>query len=126
MGPRSLIVVADDYGIGPEVSRGILELLRLGTVTSTVLIANSPFAADAVRRWKLAGRPGEMGWHPNLTMDEPAAPPARVPSLLTAGGKLASLGTLLVRMAAGRVRYAELVRELDAQFQRYCDLVGPP
>jgi predicted glycoside hydrolase/deacetylase ChbG (UPF0249 family) len=126
MGTRWLVVVADDYGIGPEVSRGILELMRLGTVTGTVLIANSPHAAEDVRRWDKAGRPGEMGWHPNLTMDAPAAPAQSVRSLLNNRGQLASLGTLMLRMAAGRVKYAELVREIDAQFGRYCDLVGEP
>ena len=124
MGTRSLVVVADDFGIGPEVSRGILELLRLGTVTSTVLIVNSPFACNAVRAWKQSGRPGEMGWHPNLTMDRPVAAPGQVPSLLTRGGQLASLRALVARMVTGRIRYQELVREFDAQFERYCELVG--
>jgi predicted glycoside hydrolase/deacetylase ChbG (UPF0249 family) len=124
MATRSLLVVADDFGIGPEVSRGILELMNLGSVTGTVLIVNSPHAEVAVTRWQLAGRPGEMGWHPNLTMDDPVAPTGQVTSLLTHGGRLASLGKLLARMASGRVKYSDLVRELDAQYQRYCDLVG--
>jgi predicted glycoside hydrolase/deacetylase ChbG (UPF0249 family) len=38
MQPRSLVAVADDYEIGPNVSRGILELLRARTVT--VLFVN--------------------------------------------------------------------------------------
>jgi predicted glycoside hydrolase/deacetylase ChbG (UPF0249 family) len=123
---RQLLVVADDYGIGPEVSRGILELMRAGAVTSTVLIVNTPFAEDSVRRWKQTGRVGEMGWHPNLTMDEPIAPRGMVSSLLDRQGELASLGKLLARMATGLVRYGDLVRELDAQYRRFCDLVGHP
>jgi predicted glycoside hydrolase/deacetylase ChbG (UPF0249 family) len=124
MATRSLLVIADDFGIGPEVSRGILELMSLGSVTGTVLIVNSPNAESAAKRWSLAGQPGEMGWHPNLTMDEPVSPAGQVPSLLTHGRKLAPLSKLLLRMATGRVKYQELVRELDAQYQRYCDLVG--
>ncbi len=123
---RRLIVVADDYGIGPEVSRGILELLERGAITSTVLLVNSPYVKDAVRRWKDAGRPGEMGWHPNLSMDEPAARASAARSLLNRDGKLASLGTLLFRMVTGQLNYADLVRELDAQYRRFHDLVGRP
>src|SRR5437764_10973137 len=123
---RRLLVVADDYGIGPETSRGILELMRAGVVTGTVLLVNSPFAEDAVRRWKQAGCVGEMGWHPNLNLDGPVAPPERVSSLLVRAGTFASLGTFLTRLATGRVRYAEVVREFEAQLDRYCELVGSP
>ena len=48
-GPRSLIVVADDYGIGPATSRGILDLAAEGLVTGAVLLVNSPHAAEGVR-----------------------------------------------------------------------------
>ena len=42
MASRYLVVVADDYGMGPEVSRGIRELMHVGSVTGTVLMVNSP------------------------------------------------------------------------------------
>jgi predicted glycoside hydrolase/deacetylase ChbG (UPF0249 family) len=123
---RKLIVVADDYGIGPEVSRGILELLGRGSVTSTVLLVNSPFAEDGVRQWNDAGSPGEMGWHPNLTMDGPIASPDAVRSLLNRDGQLVPLGTLLFRLATGRLHYAHVVNELEAQYRRCRDLLGQP
>ena len=31
--PRQLVVVADDFGIGPETNRGILELATVGRIT---------------------------------------------------------------------------------------------
>lgn len=124
--PRQLFVVADDFGIGPEVSRGILDLLRLGSVTSTVLLANSPFVDDAMRLWRNAGKPGEMGWHPNLTMDRPLAQPDSVHSLLNGDEQFASLGTLGFRMITGQLRYAHIVNELDAQYRRCHDLIGAP
>lgn len=123
---RQLIVVADDYGIGPEVSRGILDLLRHGTVTGTVLLANAPHVETAMREWKNVGRPGEIGWHPNLTMDDPVAPLDQVRTLISREGKLISLGTLMGRLASGRLAYADLVRELDAQYGRCHDLIGGP
>jgi len=46
---RYLTVVADDFGIGPATSRGILDLAAKNLVTGTVLIVNSPYAEEAVR-----------------------------------------------------------------------------
>jgi predicted glycoside hydrolase/deacetylase ChbG (UPF0249 family) len=67
-----------------------------------------------------------MGWHPNLNLDAPLLSPAQVPSLVMGEGQLASLGQMMLRMACGRLQYREVVRELDAQLQRFHDLVGHP
>src|SRR4051812_16469332 len=101
---RLLVVVADDYGIGPETSRGILELAEQGVITSTVLMVNSPFAADAVKAWRQSGVALELGWHPCLTMDPPTAPPQRVSSLLGPDGCLGPLSRFVRRLALGLIR----------------------
>ena len=49
---RYLIVTADDYGIGPATSQGILELAAAGRVSAAVLMINSPYAEAAVRAWR--------------------------------------------------------------------------
>ena len=77
---RSLVIMADDFGIGPETSRGILDLAVEGRVTATVLLVNSPHAESAVAAWDRAGRPVELGWHPCLTLDTPILPPTAVRS----------------------------------------------
>jgi len=122
--PRFLLVTADDFGIGPETSRGILELAAAGAVTSTVLLVNSPFAADAVAMWRRAGRPLELGWHPCLTIDAPVLPPDRVPSLVGLDGRFPRLGRLLRRLVLGRVRGDEVEAEFAAQYRRFVDLTG--
>ena len=99
---RRLLVTADDFGIGPETSRGILELALRGTVTSTVLLVNSPFAEDGVAAWRKAGCPLELGWHPCLTLDSPVLPAERVPSLVGPDGRFSTLGQLLKRLLRGR------------------------
>src|SRR5262249_22575504 len=101
--PRTLVVVADDYGIGPETSRAILELAAEGIVTSTVLMVNSPYAPAAVRAWRAAGSALELGWHPVLTQDPPVAPPSRVPSLIGPDGCLWPLGQFLSRLYTYRL-----------------------
>ena len=123
---RILLVVADDYGIGPETSRAILEMAAEGVVTGTVLMVNSPYAAEAVRAWRASGVRLEVGWHPVLTQDPPSAPPERVPSLLNPDGVLWPLGRFLSRLYRYRIRHDEIEAELRAQYSRFIELVGQP
>lgn len=122
--PRRLLVTADDFGIGPETTRGILELGECGAITSTVLLVNSPYAGEAVEHWKKSHSPLEVGWHPCLTMDRPVLPAHKVPTLVNAVGKFYSLGKLLLRLMCGLIRQEELYSELAAQYRRYVDLLG--
>src|SRR5947209_2079408 len=101
---RWLVVVADDYGIGPETSRGIVELAQLGVVTGTVLLTNSPHAEDAVRRWRAARPAADLGWHPCLTMDRPLCRVEDVPTLVGPHGRMGPLRWFLPRLLSGRVR----------------------
>jgi predicted glycoside hydrolase/deacetylase ChbG (UPF0249 family) len=123
---RFLVVTADDFGVGPATSQGILDLAACGAVTSTVLLVNSPFAEAGVAAWQSAGRPVELGWHPCLTIDAPVLPPEKIPSLVGPDGRFPRLGTLLKRLVLGRVRSADVEAEFRAQFCRFLELVGEP
>jgi chitin disaccharide deacetylase len=123
-GNRFLIVTADDFGIGPETSRGILDLAAAGRVTNTVLLVNSPFSIAAVHAWRKAGRMLELGWHPCLTLDRPILPINQVPSLVAADGRFHRLGVLACRLVLRQIRQDELTAELAAQYRRFVDLVG--
>lgn len=122
--PVSLVITADDFGIGPDTSRGILDLAARGALTSTVLLVNSPYAVESVAMWRRAGQPIELGWHPCLTLDRPILPPAQIPSLVNAQGGFRTLGQLLKSLMLGQVNRSEVQAELRAQLQRYCDLTG--
>jgi predicted glycoside hydrolase/deacetylase ChbG (UPF0249 family) len=123
-GQRYLVVIADDYGIGPATSQGILDLGVAGLVTGAVLLVNSPFAEEAVRAWRELGCPFELGWHPCLTMDRPVLPASQVPSLVNQEGYLWPLNRFLARVLLGRIRAAEVTAELRAQYRRFQDLIG--
>src|SRR5262245_14703553 len=114
-GARYLLVTADDFGIGPATSQGILDLAGQGLVTAAVLLTNSPHAAAAVRAWRQAGARPEIGWHPCLTLDGPILPASRIPSLVRTDGQFRPLGPFLCRMFCGRVAFAEIEAELQAQ-----------
>ena len=124
--PRPVTIVADDYGIGPETSRAILDLACESRVTATVLIVNAPDADRAVRAWLDANPPADLGWHPNLTLDRPVLPPDGVPSLVRPDGSFWPLGSFLRRVCLGRIRAADIRAEWQAQYQRFVQMVGKP
>jgi predicted glycoside hydrolase/deacetylase ChbG (UPF0249 family) len=123
---RYLVVVADDFGIGPATSGGVLDLAARGVVTATVLLVTSPHAEAAARAWRRAGSRPDIGWHPCLTLDRPVLPPGLVPSLVDGEGRFWGLGAFLRRLLLRRLCPAEIEAELCAQYRRFHDLVGRP
>ncbi len=121
---RTLAVVADDLGIGPNTTQGILEAGRQGLLTGAVLIVNTPYSEQAVADWRRLGKPFELGWHPNLTLDRPIA--GDVPSLVQPDGRFWSLGSFVTRALLGRFKARDLETELRCQYLRYVELVGEP
>jgi predicted glycoside hydrolase/deacetylase ChbG (UPF0249 family) len=121
---RWLLITADDFGIGPMTSQGILELAERQVITSTVLLVTSPYAEDAVSAWRSMRSRLEVGWHPCLTLDRPVLPPQQVPSLITKSGDFYSLGAFLARLLLGKIRFEEVQAEFAAQYQHFIKLVG--
>lgn len=72
-----LIINADDLGYDPAVTRGILESMTRGAVTSTTLMVNGPHSADAGDA--VRGKGLGIGLHFNLAR---WAPVSAVPSSL--------------------------------------------
>ncbi len=60
----TLIINADDLGYDPAVTRGILEAMNLGIVTSTTMMVNGPHSEDAGK--KVHGMVLGIGLHVNL------------------------------------------------------------
>lgn len=123
---RPLTIVADDYGIGRETSRGILDLAREGRITASVMIVNAADAEQASREWLAADPPADLGWHPNLTLDRPILPATQVPSLVRSDGTFWPLGDFLRRACLGQIRLNDVRAEWDAQYRRFEELVGRP
>jgi len=118
-GRRLLIVNADDYGLTPGVSRGILTAHREGIVTSTSVIAIGP----AFEQWAPALRdtPGiGIGAHLAVVGEDPPLLSRReVPTLVDRHGRLPrSWRQLLPRVALGRIDLDDLRREFQAQIGR--------
>ena len=54
---RTLIVNADDFGLTPGVSRGILDAGATGIVTSTTVLVNRPIDPELIARLRAAAGP---------------------------------------------------------------------
>ena len=116
-----LVVNADDFGMSPGISRGILRAHREGIVTSASVLGNCGDFDDV--RAMLAEAP-EMGVgvHLALAGRGPIADPAQVPSLLTTGGRFHERGTDFVAAWTKRkIDATDVEREFDAQIARVRD-----
>ena len=116
--PIRLVVNADDFGMSPAISRGILTAHRDGIVTSTSLLGNTPDLDGAARL--LADAPGlGVGAHLVLAGGAPVADAAQVPSLVAPGGGFwPRAQDFVLAWARGRVSPADIEREFDAQVAR--------
>jgi predicted glycoside hydrolase/deacetylase ChbG (UPF0249 family) len=113
---RRLIVNADDFGLTPGVSAGILAAHRHGIVTSTTMLVNRDVPRDVIARARDAGL--GLGLHVNLTLGAP----------LTKGASLVDHGAFVrdARRAASRATARDVEREVAAQIERFEALVKAP
>ncbi len=110
-----LIVNADDFGLTPGVTKGILECMTAGIVSSTTLMANMPSARDAVA---LAHRHGlAVGLHLNLTTGRPVSPPRDVPTLVRSDGAFHSHAEFRRRLVGLKISIRDMEREFSAQIE---------
>ncbi len=112
-----LIFNADDYGLTPEVSRGIREAHLHGLVTSTTCMMNLPGTADEIRiALDLAPALG-LGVHLTLTAGSPLLPPDEVSTLCDSAGKFHKLGQLIPGLES--INVDEVQAEWRAQIQAF-------
>ena len=115
---RRLIVNADDFGLHAAVNRGILTAHTEGIVSSTSLMAGGAAFDDAVRIARHCPQLG-VGVHLTLVGASPLLPVAEVSSLLEeAGDFYGSYPLFIKRFLRGKIRLAEVKRELAAQIDR--------
>jgi chitin disaccharide deacetylase len=117
-----MIVCADDIGLTEDISQAALELVamgRLSAVSCMVVGDRPPFADLRAHEARL-----DLGLHVTLTDAQPVAAGRDVPSLVGPDGRLPSFRTQLCRSFAGRIRGADVTRELSAQYARFLDWAG--
>jgi len=110
----TLVVTADDLGLSPAVTKGILESHRRGVVRSTSLIVTADSSAEAAALARM--EPDlEVGLHIDLVGGWPVSDPAAVRSLVDGDGRFLGLAELTKRLLSGRVRARDVAAEVRAQ-----------
>jgi predicted glycoside hydrolase/deacetylase ChbG (UPF0249 family) len=120
MGVRPIVLCADDYAMNEGVSRGILELARMGRISATSVMANaSGWPALAPELSALGGRIG-IGLHLTLTWGAPLGP---MPGLAPAG-RFPELGTVVRGALSGRLPLGEIADEVGRQLDSFGQAFG--
>lgn len=117
---RRLIVNADDFGLTSGINRAILDLHRVGALTSATLMASSPRFIDAATLAKQEPSLG-VGCHVVLVDGSPLAHPASIGSLLLSANGNCSfrprLGEFVRDLYLGRIEPTHIEREATAQIR---------
>jgi predicted glycoside hydrolase/deacetylase ChbG (UPF0249 family) len=110
-------VNADDFGLTPGVSAGILLAQRHGIVTSTTVLATAAIDRELLAAARDSGL--GLGLHVNLTLGRPLS---RSRSLVDGDGRFVRDA----RRAAARATATDVEREIEAQVERFIALVKRP
>ncbi len=117
---KTLITVADDFGLSPAVNEAVDLAARNGILTSASLMVAAPHAADAVRRaHALQGRLA-VGLHLVVIEGPAALPPDRIADLVDADGQFPSDQVRLgIDYAFRPIVRRQLEAEIRAQFEAF-------
>jgi len=120
---KQLIVNADDFGLTPGVTHGIIKSFREGIVRSTTVMMNFPECQQAAIELKKANGLG-IGVHLLITAGTPILPAMQVQSLVDHEGRFLSVEKVIAHLKD--INLDELRREWVAQIDRFYNLFGTP
>src|SRR5690606_38227671 len=93
-----------------------------GTVTSTTVMVNMPYAEEAVDLLKIPNV--SVGLHFNLTQGKPVSNPSQVSSLVNDSGYFYSQKDLGNRTKQNLIKKEEVLIELKNQYAKLYNIVG--
>ena len=99
---KRLIINADDFGLTPGVTRGILDAHINGVVTSTSAMMNSAYIAASLAAAQQKAPDLGIGVHLVLTSGKPVLSPEKIPTLVDDTGHFYKI-----------LQFTELVDSLD-------------
>jgi hopanoid biosynthesis associated protein HpnK len=116
---KSVIIVADDFGISLAVNEAVEAAHRHGILSTASLMVGAPAAADAVARAKRLPNL-RVGLHLNLVDGRPVLPSRKIPALVRGRDEfdcnLVRAGVRFFFLPRAR---RELAREIRAQFAAF-------
>ena len=108
----NVLINADDLGLHRAVTRAVKRFAEKGSLHSASVMANGPYAADAV----FLKDQVLLGAHLNILRGKPILPAREVSTLVTKDGLfLGSYAALFKRYLFGQLNLEEVRKEWDAQ-----------
>lgn len=117
-----LIINADDFGLSKSVNEAIIDLCKLGSISSTSVMINMPFSDEIVQLLKYEST--SIGLHINFTQGRPVSKADKVPTIVDENGYFYSKERLIRKINEKSVNYLDIERELMAQYQKLLNLIG--
>jgi chitin disaccharide deacetylase len=117
---KTLITVADDFGLSPLVNEAVEQAAREGILRCASLMVAAAAAADAVTRATAMGGALRVGLHLVLVEGAATLPPAQIPDLVDNSGEFPSDQVAMgFRYAfSAKIRH-QLAAEIRAQFEAF-------
>lgn len=114
-----VIINADDYGLSNGVNTAIINLMRLGVVTSTSVLANYVTQSDIDELLNATkSKNSSIGLHINLVEGKSVSKKEDVVSLVDYKGCFYSPGKLLLRSIVGLIDENDVRTEVKAQLAK--------
>ncbi len=121
---KKVIICADDFGISPGVSKGILKLAENKKISATsVMVCFDGWSQEAKSLIDFQNQI-DIGLHFTLTGAIPISSPQEIPSLVNSQGELASLGDFIKKCFLKNIKSQDIKREFYKQFDRFVEFFG--
>lgn len=120
---KKILVRADDLGYSEGVNYGLVKSIKEGIIRSAGVMVNMPATQHGLSL--LQDVPVCYGLHTNICVGKPLSDPGRIPSLVQENGEFKP--SKVYRSAVEDfVVLDEVLLEIEAQLQRFIELVGEP
>lgn len=121
---KRILIRADDLGYSEGVNYGIAKSVKEGIIRCVGVMPNMSTVRHGLDLLK--GVPVCYGQHTNICIGTPVTDPALIPSLCQENGEFKSSRVYREAAKSGEdfVVLDEAVLEIEAQYQRYLELIG--
>ena len=121
-----MIICADDYGLSPAVSAGIIELIEANRISAVSCMMIGSELESAMQQLRLLKKRIDTGLHLVLTNDQPLTHPKLDSGLVNMQGDLLPFGKLMQNAYKNRIDHEALIKEISVQLKRFTALMGRP
>lgn len=121
---KKLIITADDYGMSRAVNDAIDAGIDAGLITATNVMTNMPFYKEAAKL--VASENLSVGIHWVLACGKPVLPAGEIPTLVNENGEFYPYPEFRRRLRKKLISFADIKKELIAQYDLYYELMGQP